>query len=76
MVEVIRVIPKISVNDELPWTPKVSVHSFDMKRGIWTTKSVICLSVSLIVVVLIGVLIGALLVSLDTNSNGKIVLNF
>ena len=66
----VTVLPKIAVNDELPWTPKLSIKSIDLRRNVWTTKSVICLSLSLIIVVLVGVLIGALLVSLDSN-NGK-----
>ena len=67
----VTVLPKIAVNDELPWTPKLSVQSLDFRKNVWTTKSVICLSLSLVIVVLVGVLIGALLVSLDSSKNGK-----
>jgi len=65
MVMEVRVVPKIAINDECPWTPQLSVHSVDVTKAFWSTKSVICLSISLIVVVLIGVLIGALLVSVN-----------
>ena len=64
----VRVIPKIAINDELPWTPELSVHSVNATRAFWSTKAVICLSVSLIVVVLSGVLIGALLVSINKDT--------
>ena len=76
MVMEVRVVPKIAINDECPWTPQLSVHSVDVTKAFWSTKSVICLSISLIVVVLIGVLIGALLVSVngETGKSNSIIL--
>ena len=74
VIEVKQNIPKLAINDEAPWTPKLTPQGARFKT-VFTKKKLIIITILILFVIIIGVVVGNLITravtKLKNNGNGS-----
>ena len=60
VIEVKQNIPKLAINDEAPWTPKLTPQGARLKT-VFSKKKLVIIIILILVVIIIGVLVGNLI---------------